>query len=421
MDPNQFAGRKGVGTEHMLVALVDRVLGLLDKPGMRAVIAASVDWASAFSRTDPTKTISKFISMGLRSSLVSVLIEFLEEREMIVKFNQEESKLFQLIGGGPQGSWSGQQCYLTASNDNADFVEQEDRFKYCDDLTVLELVMLGSILTEYNFMNHVASDIGLGQRFLPAQELVTQSNLDKISVWTENNLMLLNKSKTNYLIFSRAREDFASRLTVDSTHIDRKTETKLLGVWLEESGKWEKNTKEILKRAYSRVSMLTKLKYAGVRTEDLLHNYKQFVRVMLEYCSVVWHSSLTDQQSRSLERCQSVCLSVILGDNFISYEAALEMTGLEKLFDRRQSRCLSYGLKSVKHPENKRFFPENPNLNLTLEAREREPYIVNFARTKLYQQSAIPYIQRLLNKNAMQEKQREEEGGLRRDEDISLV
>ena len=167
-------------------------------------------FTSAFSRTDPTKTISKFISMGLRWSLVSVLIEFLEEREMVVKFNQEESKLFQLIGGGPQGSWSGQQCYLTASNDNADFVEQEDRFKYCDDLTVLELVMLGNILREYNFMNHVASDIGLGQRFLPAQKLVTQSNLDKISVWTENNLMLLNKSKTNYLIFSRAREDFAS-------------------------------------------------------------------------------------------------------------------------------------------------------------------------------------------------------------------
>ena len=87
MDPNQFAGRKGVGTEHMLMALVDRVLGLLDKPGMRAVIAASVDWASAFSRTDPTKTISKFISMGLRSSLVSILIEFLEECEMKVKFN----------------------------------------------------------------------------------------------------------------------------------------------------------------------------------------------------------------------------------------------------------------------------------------------------------------------------------------------
>ena len=94
MDINQFAGRKGVGCEHMLVAMVDRVLGLLDKPGMKAVIAASVDWASAFSRTDPTKTVSRFVAMGLRSSLVSVIIEFLEEREMTVKFNQEESSLF---------------------------------------------------------------------------------------------------------------------------------------------------------------------------------------------------------------------------------------------------------------------------------------------------------------------------------------
>ena len=100
-----------------------------------------------------------------------------------MKFNQEESRLFKLIGGGPQGSWSGQQCFLTASNDNADFVNQEDRYKYCDDLTVLELVLLGNILTEYNFMNHVALDIGIDQRFLPAQELVTKLNLDNISVW----------------------------------------------------------------------------------------------------------------------------------------------------------------------------------------------------------------------------------------------
>ena len=157
------------------------------------------------------------------------------------------------------------------------------------------------------------------------------------------------------------------------------------------------------------LELWSSMKYAGVNIEDLLHNYKQFVRVMLEYCSVVWHSSLTEQQSRSLERCQSVCLRVILGDNFISYEAALEITGLQKLSERRQSRCLDYGLKSVKHPENKRFFPENPNLNLTLSARQREPYIVNFARTKIYQQSAIPYIQKLLNKNAMDKRQNEED------------
>ena len=44
-----------------------------------------------------------------------------------------------------------------------------------------------------------------------------------------------------------------------------------MGVWLEESGKWDVNTKEILKKAYAGVSMLTKHKYAGVITKELLH------------------------------------------------------------------------------------------------------------------------------------------------------
>ena len=133
LDINQFAGKTGVGTEHRIVWMMDRVQKLLDKPGMLAVVLASVDWSDAFSRTDPTKTIQKLISLGLRSSLIPIIIEFLQDRVMSLKFNGEESPLFTLIGGGPQGSWNGQNCYLTASNDNTDFVNQEDRFKYCVD------------------------------------------------------------------------------------------------------------------------------------------------------------------------------------------------------------------------------------------------------------------------------------------------
>ena len=102
---------------------------------------------------------------------------------MTVNFNSEESSLFTLIGGGPQGSWT--------SNVNADFVTQEDRYKYSDDLSILEIVMLGDILIENDFINHVASDIGVGQLFLPNERLITQENLEKISDWTVENKMLL--------------------------------------------------------------------------------------------------------------------------------------------------------------------------------------------------------------------------------------
>ena len=41
-------------------------------------------------------------------------------------------------------------------------------------------------------------------------------------------------------------------------------------MWITEDLNWEQNTKEICRKAYSRMSMLTKLKYVGTNTEDLL-------------------------------------------------------------------------------------------------------------------------------------------------------
>ena len=105
---------------------------------------------------------------------MNVLVDFLDNRHMTVNFNSELSSLFTLIGGGPQGSWTGQECFLVASNDNADFVTSENRYKYSDDLSILEIVMLGDILFEYDFINHVVSDIGIGQLFLPNERRITQ-------------------------------------------------------------------------------------------------------------------------------------------------------------------------------------------------------------------------------------------------------
>jgi hypothetical protein len=212
---NQFAGKKGVGVEHMIVLLMDRVLQLLDAPGMSAVVLAAVDWMGAFDRQDPTITVNKLIKMGVRASIIPIIMEFLEDRQMQVRFNTAKSKWHSLVGGTPQGSWNGQNCYIVASDDNADFVNEEDQYKYCDDLSIVELVMIGDILTEYNFMEHVASDVGIGQKFLSPQEFETQTNINSIASWTDKNLMRLNEDKTNYLVFTRARQQFATRLTVN--------------------------------------------------------------------------------------------------------------------------------------------------------------------------------------------------------------
>ena len=82
------------------------------------------------------------------------------------------------------------------------------------------------------------------------------------------------------------------------------------------------------------MAMISKLKYVGVKIEDLIDIYILYIRSLTEYCSVAFHSSLTVEQSNRLERIQKTCLKVVLSDMYIDYPSALEMTGLDTLSNR---------------------------------------------------------------------------------------
>ena len=86
--------------------------------------------------------------------------------------------------------------------------------------------------------------------------------------------MKLNAAKCDYMVFSRSEEDFATRLTINDTKLDRVSESQLLGVWISDDLSWSRNCTEICKKAYSRLPMLTRLKYAGVN---------MYIRSVTEY------------------------------------------------------------------------------------------------------------------------------------------
>ena len=160
--------------------------------------------------------------------------------------------------------------------------------------------------------------------------------------------MQLNPEKSNYLIFSRAKENFVTRLTVNGTKIDQKDATKILGCWIQEdAGNWSKNTRELVKSAYSRVTMLSKLKYTGVSMKDLLDIYSLFVRSRAEYMSVAWHSSLTVAEGHKIENIQKTSLKIILGESYIDYQSSLLKTGILSLSDRRKARCLAFAKRCL--------------------------------------------------------------------------
>ena len=142
--------------------------------------------------------------------------------------------------------------------------------------------------------------------------------------------------------------------------------------------------------------MITKLKYVGVTIEDLIELYILMIRSITEYCSTVFHSSLTQKLSNKIEAIQKASLRVILGVMYVNYEAALEMCGLLTLHERRERRSLQFALKCTKHPINKNTFPLNSTLDQH-EVRNREVFRVNKSYTETYKNSAIPQLQRRLN------------------------
>ena len=102
-----------------------------------------------------------------------------------------------LPGGGPQGSSLGLIEYDSQSNDNTDFLLPEDKFKFVDDLSTLEIInLILAGLSTYNFKQHVASDVGIDQLFIPKEHIKSQDYMDNICEWTDSRKMKLNKTKS---------------------------------------------------------------------------------------------------------------------------------------------------------------------------------------------------------------------------------
>ena len=127
-----------------------------------------------------------------------------------------------------------------------------------------------------------------------------------------------------------------------------------------------------------------------------MHLFKSQVRGILEYCSTVWHSSLTETDSNDIERVQKAAMRLIMGNRYQGYNEALKHMSLDSLRERREKMALRFIQKSLKHETFSRLFPLNFNDHL-MRKRNPEKYSVNIAKTERYRKSAVPFLQRLLN------------------------
>ena len=140
--------------------------------------------------------------------------------------------------------------YLSQSNDNADHIDPEQRYKWLDDLTALEVINLLTVgISCYNLKAHVASDIPVHNGFIHQQNLQTRSNIDKISQWTKDKKIKLNHKKSSLMCFNFNNNfQFTTRITMEGNTLPIIQQTKLLGVIVTNDITWSENTKYIIKK-----------------------------------------------------------------------------------------------------------------------------------------------------------------------------
>ena len=407
LDPAQFANQRGLSIQHYLIKMLDRILSALDrnsKGDCVAIIATMVDWKQAFPRQDATLGIQSFLKNGVRPSLIPILMSFFEDRKMIVKWHGVQSGLKDLPGGGPQGSSVGILEYLSQSNDSASSVPVDDRYKFVDDLTFLEIINLMNIgLASYNIRKHIPSNIPDHNQIIPAKHLKSQKYLEDIDLWTAKNKMMLNPKKTKNMVFNFTKNNqFKTDIKLKKQSLEVMKEMKLLGTYITEDLRWNRNTEELVKNANKRMRLLHAASKFTYKTSDLKTIYKMFIRSSLEISSVVWHSGLTEKNRADIERVQKSAVKIILNERDINYEDALEKLNLQTLDKRREVLCLSFAKKCLKNEKVKKFFPYNQFSEIR--TRHSEIFKVNHANTERYKKSTIPYLQKLLNDEVKQKR-----------------
>ena len=276
---------------------------------------------------------------------------------MRVKWHGKESSERPLPGSSPQGSSFGALEYLSQSNDSASSVPSQDKFKFMDDLSILEVILLTNVgLASHNPKFNVPSNIPSHNQIIPSEHLKTQQYLNEINVWTESKKMQLNQKKTKSMIFNFTKgKQFTTNIKLKGETVEIVNESKLLGVIISSDLKWDRNTNHIVKNANKMMRMLHIASKFTRNKSHLEHIFKTFIRSRLEYASTVWHNSLTVTNRNDIERIQKSAMKVIFKDDYQSYEKSLRVLKMERLHERRERLSLSFAEKCLKH--EKKFIP----------------------------------------------------------------
>ena len=217
LDASQYGNCRGSSTTHYLINLTDQAFRSTDKG--QATTAITIDYSKAFDFVDHNVLIKKLVHLGVRSSIIKLLISFLSNRTHNTNMFGVKSEFLTITCGVPQGTVIGPKLFVILINGDKSLLVKS--LKFVDDKTLVH-------------------------SYSGDQTKILQEALNIELEETRRDKMIINENKCNVITFNFSHFNTAPQnLTLNDKVIKPVNTIKLLGVYLTNDLKWTANTNNI--------------------------------------------------------------------------------------------------------------------------------------------------------------------------------
>ena len=297
---NQYGFRPSHSTSHALnysISLIESAIA--EKKHMLGIF---IDLSKAFDTIDHPTLLQKLNHYGIRGNAHSLLKSYLSGREQYTDVLGSQSDKQPVKFGVPQGSVLGPLLFLLYINDIVNSSNLGDFVLFADDTNIF---VQGMDETEvYDRANKLLENL---QKYMLLNKL--HINMSKCCYI---HFKPKKKIKGNGTSCSADREQNTLKLKIGVTNIKKVTETRFLGVTIDENLTWDAHIKNLNRKLNYAIAILSRI------SKDLpKHLYKDLYYTLFEshlsYCISVW-GGIPGEKMGKIHKIQKKCIRVMFGD-----------------------------------------------------------------------------------------------------------
>ena len=316
MNPGQYGFRSGRSCLSQLVTHQNQIIEALEEGCNIDVVY--LDFAKVFDKVDHGILLHKVKQLGLTGRLGIWISNFLQNRQQKVVVNGTQSKESKVVSGVPQGSVLGPLLFIIHIADIGDGVEHSTVSSFADDTRIISKVQTERDTTRM------------------------QTDLKSLYRWADENNMKFNNDKFELIRYGKIYEiqENTNYQAHNGTNIDRKRETKDLGILMSDDATFKAHIPAITNKAKRQMFWI--LRIFETREEKLMLTlFKSLVIPLLEYCCQLWNPwKLKD--IKQIEGIQRTFTNKITEINHFNYCERLKTLKLYWLERRRERYIVIY-------------------------------------------------------------------------------